>query len=107
MSLIHATVARAGAHMEMGIDLYRIFQQAGLPAPELQLEIPLSADPDFIQGISDILVTVLPQIAKTDATLARLGDLGTLPGRLRAEVAESKSVVPWMGLVGVWSRTLG
>ena len=76
-----------------------------VPAPELQLEIPLSAEPDFIQGISDLLVTVLPQIAKADAALARLGDLGTLPERLRAEVAASKGVVPWMGLVGVWSRT--
>jgi len=91
--------------MEMGIDLYRIFQKAGLPAPEMQLEIPLSADPDFIQGISDLIVTLLPQIAKADAALARLGNLGTLPERLRAEVADSKGVVPWMGLVGVWTRT--
>jgi hypothetical protein len=44
------------------------------------------------------------QIPALDPALETLGDLDTLAERMQAEVAASDTVVPWMGLVGAWSR---
>src|SRR6266849_6153287 len=46
-SLIHETFRRSGANTEMGFGLHPIFQQAGLPAPTMSLEMPLGNDPEF------------------------------------------------------------
>ena len=34
-----------------------------------------------------------------------IGDIDTLQERLQREVADSNTVVPWIGLVGAWCRT--
>jgi hypothetical protein len=44
-SLARESLQRSGGNTEMGLALYRIFQQPGLPAPNLQMEIPLGDDP--------------------------------------------------------------
>jgi ubiquinone/menaquinone biosynthesis C-methylase UbiE len=49
-SLMCETFRRSGANPEMGLDLYRIFQEAGLPAPIMQMEVPLGDDSDFNVG---------------------------------------------------------
>src|SRR5438132_1861125 len=38
-SLMCETMRRSGANPEMGLALYRIFQEAGLPAPAMQMEV--------------------------------------------------------------------
>src|SRR4029077_1957689 len=43
-SLVRESLQRSGGNTEMGLTLDRIFQQAGLPAPILQMEIPLTDD---------------------------------------------------------------
>lgn len=48
VSLQCETLKRSGANTEMGLALYRTFQEAGLPAPTVSLELPLGRDPDFI-----------------------------------------------------------
>lgn len=103
-SLIHETFRRSGANTEMGFALHRIFQQAGLPAPTMSLEIPLGNDPEFTRWVPDVLGSLLPQVRQFNLPLEPLGDLATLPERLQAEVAASNSVVSWMALVGAWSR---
>src|SRR5438876_94192 len=40
-SLIRETFRRSGANTEIGLALYRIFKEAGLPAPAMRMEIPL------------------------------------------------------------------
>ncbi len=103
-SLIHETFRRSGANTEMGFALHRIFQQAGLPAPTMSLEMPLGNDPEFTRWVPDVLGSLLPQVRQFNLPLEPLGDLATLPERLQAEVAASNSVVSWMALVGAWSR---
>ena len=103
-SLIHETFRRSGANMEMGIALYRAFQEAGLPAPTMHMEMLLGSDPDFTRWISDLLCSLRPQIQQLGLSLEKLGDLDTLQGRLQAEVAASNTVVSWPAYVGVWSR---
>ena len=45
----------------MELDLYRTFQEAGLPVPAMQMELPLGSDPDFAQWFSDTVGTLRPQ----------------------------------------------
>jgi ubiquinone/menaquinone biosynthesis C-methylase UbiE len=103
-SVIHETFRRSGANTEMGFALYQIFQQAGLPAPTMTLEMPLGNDPEFIRWVPDVLSSLLPLAQRFDLPLRPLGDLNTLPHRIQAEVSASNSVVTWMALVGAWSR---
>ena len=104
VSLLHETGIRAGVNLEMGPGLHKAFQDAGLPAPHMRLEIELASDPDFTRWVSDSLRSVLPQIQKLTLSIEALGDLDTLQERLQNEVAMSNTVVPWIGLVAAWCR---
>ena len=103
-SLMCETFRRSGANPEMGLALYRIFQEAGLPAPAMQMEVPLGDDPDFIRWIYDVVCSLRPQIEQLNLSLETLGDFATLPERLQAEVAASNGVASWMAVVGAWTR---
>src|SRR5215471_13102579 len=102
--LIHETLLRSGAHREMGLALYRVFQEAGLPAPKMHLEMPLGSDADFIRLTSDLLLSLLPLAEQHQVSLEELGSLDTLPNRICAEVVEANTVVSLIGVVGAWSR---
>ena len=95
---------RSGADTEMGPALHRVFQEAGLPAPSVSMEMPLGTDPDFVQWVYDLLCSLRPQIEQLHLSLDKLGDFEDLPQRLESEVAASKTVVSWMGLVGAWCK---
>jgi hypothetical protein len=88
----------------MGLALYRIFQEAGLPAPTMQMEVPLGDDPDFIRWMYDVMCSLRPQIQQLNLPLETLGDFDTLAERLQAEVAASNGVTSWMAVVGAWAR---
>jgi SAM-dependent methyltransferase len=98
------TLQLSGANTEMGIALYPAFQEAGLPAPTMTMEVPLGNDPDFVHWIYEVLCSLRPQIEPHNPTLQKLGDFEDLPKRLQSEVTASKTVVNWMALVGAWSR---
>src|SRR5215813_10419003 len=58
--LIHEILLRSGANPEMGLALYPIFQEVGLPAPKMHLEMPLGNDAGFIGLTSDLLCSLRP-----------------------------------------------
>jgi hypothetical protein len=87
----------------MGLALYTLFQEVGLPAPNMHLEIPLGSDPGFIQIISDLLCSLRPLADKHGVSLEELGDFDTLQNRVCAEIAAANTVVSVVPLVGVWS----
>jgi hypothetical protein len=68
------------------------------------MEILLDSKPDFGRWTYDLLCSLRPQIQQQNLSLERLGDFGTLPERLQAEIDASKTVVPFVALVGAWSR---
>jgi SAM-dependent methyltransferase len=103
-SLIHETLLRSGAHTEIGVELHRFFVEAGLPGPVMHMEILLDSKPDFGRWTYDLLCSLRPQIQQQNLSLESLGDLCTLPERLQAEIDASKTVVPFVALVGAWSR---
>jgi len=101
---IHETFLRSGANPEMGLALYPIFQEIGVPAPNMRLEIPLGSDTGFIQVISDLVCSLQPLAEQHSVSLEELGDLNTLRDRICEEVAAANTVVSVVPLLGVWSR---
>ena len=104
VSLAREVVERTGAKPEMGVALHRDFQDAGLPAPTMRVETLLGNASDFALWIYDLLRSLRPQIERHNISLEGLGDFETLAARLEAEVTQSRSVVPYVTLVGAWSR---
>ena len=103
-SLICESLERSGGNTEMGLTLHRIFQQAGLPVPTLQLEIPVGDNPAAALWIYDLFCTLLQQMQQLNLSLEGLGDMGILLERIQSEVARSTTLVPCVALVGAWSR---
>jgi len=102
--LIHEVLLRSGANREMGLALYRAFQEAGLPAPKMHLEMPLGSDADFIRLTSDLLCSLRPLAEQHKVSLRELGDLDTISDRICAEVNAVNTVVSLIAVVGAWSR---
>jgi len=98
------TVQRLGARPEMGVALHQTFLDAGLPAPTARVEVLIGNSADYTLWIYDVLCSLRPQMENDITSLGMLGHFETLPLRLQAEVAQSKSVVPYLGVVGTWSR---
>jgi ubiquinone/menaquinone biosynthesis C-methylase UbiE len=101
---IHETLLRSGANPEMGVALYRSFQEVGLPAPNMHAEIPLGSDPGFARIIPELLFSLRPLAHQHRVSLKELGDFDTLQERVFAELAKANTVVSIVPLVGAWSR---
>jgi trans-aconitate methyltransferase len=104
VSLAREAIQRSEANPEMGVALHQNFQEAGLPPPTMRMEMLLGSAPDFTLWIYDLLCSLRPQIQKHNVSLEALGDSETLAARLESEVAESRTVVPYVALVGAWSH---
>jgi len=97
-------IRRSGANVEMGFDLPRVFQEAGLSAPAMHMEAPLGNDPQFVGLICDLLGSLLPEAERLGIRADIIGDFDTLAERLQAEVAASRGVAVFPALVGGWVR---
>jgi protein-L-isoaspartate O-methyltransferase len=104
VSLIHQALLGSGAHTDIGLELHRLYLEAGLPAPAMHMEILLGSKPDFSRWTYDLLCSLRPQVQQQNLSLEPLGDFGTLPERLQAEIDAAKTAVPFVALVGAWSR---
>jgi len=103
-SLLHEIMRRSGANMEIGVELHQMFQEAGLPAPSMRIEMLLGSDPDLTRWTYDLLFSLRPQIQQQNVSLEPLGDFDTLLPRLQAEVATSRMVIPFVAMVGAWAH---
>ena len=88
----------------MGPDLYRIFQEVGLPAPSIHMETAMGCDVEFISLCSDVIGSLRPLAREHNVSLDGLGDIETLPQRIHEEVTAMKGVLSLIPLVGVWAR---
>ena len=104
LSSIHQTFLRSRVNPEMGLDLYRIFQEVGLPAPSMHMELLLGSDAESTGIILDVLGSLRPLAQLQNVSLEALGDFDTLPQRIQAEVTAANTVVSFIPLVGSWSR---
>jgi len=104
VALICECGRRAGVTVEMGLALHNVFQEVGLPAPKMYMDMPLGSDPDFIDWVYDLIRTLLPRIHEFNLSMKTLGDVDTLRERLHHEIASANAVVPVLPLVGALSR---
>lgn len=82
----------SGAHLDMGIGLYRAFVDAGLPPPTMHLESPIGAAKTWAgyRYMATIFQSLLPLLEKYELATAEQVDVNTLAARLRQEVLASK-----------------
>jgi ubiquinone/menaquinone biosynthesis C-methylase UbiE len=104
LSVSRDTFQRTGAHPELGLALHRMFQEAGLPAPTMSLELKIEADREFIRYFCDSLSSLRPQIERLHVSVEGLGDFRDLPMRLQSELERVGAVVGLPGIVSAWSR---
>ena len=83
---------RSGAHIGMGLDLYRTFVDAGLPEPTLHFEAPMGGPEDWpgYEYLTNSFRSILPLIEAYGIATTEELDIDTLAERLRAEVVASK-----------------
>jgi Methyltransferase domain len=101
---IHETFLRSGVNPEMGPELYRIFQEVGLPAPSMHMETALGSDANFTGLVCDLISSVRPLAKQHNVSLDALGNFDTLTARVHAEIAAANAVVSFVPMVGVWAR---
>jgi ubiquinone/menaquinone biosynthesis C-methylase UbiE len=99
-SLLAETFQRSGTNIEMGPELSRVFQEAGLPAPTTQRDTLFGSE----RWLSDCLHSVRPRMAELNLSLGLLGDFETLFERLQGEVKAFKTRTPLPDMISAWSR---
>ncbi len=83
---------RSGAHVEMGMELYKAYVDAGLPEPALHFEAPMGGPEDWpgFAYLENSFRSILPLIEAYEIATADEVDVDTLAARIQAEVAASK-----------------
>ncbi len=83
---------RSGAHLEMGMDLYKAFVEAGLPEPTLHFEAPMGGPEDWpgYEYLENSFRSLVPLLEAYGITTAEALDVDTLAERIQAEVAAAK-----------------
>ncbi len=83
---------RSGAHLNAGLGLYRIFIDAGLPAPEMHLQSPIGGEGNWsgYRYMATIFESLLPLIEEYGLATSEQVDVDTLSERLRMEVLSAK-----------------
>lgn len=101
-----AVVKSAGIPSEMGFGLRRVFLDAGLPEPEMELNSYVAGGPDSLNYdlLAEVTRSVLPLILQFGIATEEEVDVDTLAARLRAETVEAGGVVKAPDLVGAWTR---
>lgn len=106
---VRAAARQAGLNMAMGYDLRRIFIEAGLPQPNMQIASPAGGGPDW-EGYENIAATIrsmLPLVLASGVATAEKVGIDTLADRLRTETVANGGVVKFPDLVGAWTRKPG
>lgn len=83
---------RSGAHVEMGMQLYRAYVDAGLPEPALHFEAPMGGPENWpgFEYLENSFRSILPLIEAYEIATADEIDVDTLAARIQSEVAASK-----------------
>jgi SAM-dependent methyltransferase len=104
MTRICEIFTRSRATSGLGLDLFRVFQDAGLGIPAMHLEMPLGTDASIAELQTDLLRALLPAAREHGVSVTELGDLDTLPERVHAALLEARSPICFVAMVGAWSR---
>jgi SAM-dependent methyltransferase len=95
-----------GADARIGSKLRRLYQEAGLPAPEMCMDTPIGGGPDWpgYRLVAESVRSLLPFLERHGVVTAEQVDVDTLEARLRSEVVDAGAVQLLPSVVGAWSR---
>src|SRR5262245_14405587 len=102
MTTIEEIFTRSRGTSGRGLDLFEIFQDAGLGVPTMHLEMPLGLDSSIAELQTDLLRALLPAAEEAGVSVAALGCLDTLAERVHAALLEARVPICFVALVGAW-----
>ena len=97
---------RSGANPNMGLELHRVFIEAGLPEPTLDAGILLGGSTDWpgYSYVANSFRSVIPLLEHYGIATAEEVDIDTIPQRVRAEIVAAKRPVVIPPHIGAWAR---
>jgi SAM-dependent methyltransferase len=99
-------VMSATSNVRMGAHLFQTFIAAGLPAPQLHIEVFTGGTPGYpgFEVVAEIVRSLLPSIEKRGlASIAEI-DIDTLAQRMRDDATSKRAICCWPGFVNAWTR---
>jgi SAM-dependent methyltransferase len=103
---IKQTLSATGARTRLGLELYSVFDEAGLPGPSMRIDAWIGGGPQCpaYEIVADVIHSLLPVMEKLNIASATEVEISTLAQRMRDEVVALKGVVVSAGFIGAWSR---
>lgn len=100
---ITETFVRAGVHVRLGVEILRVFMDAGLPPPAILVDTPMGGGPEYAgyAWIANTMRSLAPLAAKVGVTHPAVDGLKE---RVRAEVVAQRLLVWAPPIVGAWAR---
>ena len=97
---------QAGGELNRGLKLYRMFLDAGLPAPQVRYEAAVGSQPDWLgfEWWAETVRVFLPLIEQFGLETEEEIGIETLAERLRAETVSQRGVARTPILVSAWVR---
>lgn len=92
---------RAGLDTD-GINLFRLFLEAGLPAPEMDLITTIGGSGH--EHLADVTSALLPLMIQLGVATEEEVQIQTVEKRLREEAASLQSVSMSIGLMNAWTH---
>ena len=106
LARIKQTLTRTGADIQTGLKLARIFQEAGLPRPQMIQGAQVESGPDseVYSAITQLARTLLPLMERTGVATAAEVNIDTLADRLREEAVAINATWIYPPFIGAWAR---
>jgi len=97
---------RAGLDTDIGLNLYRLFLDAGLPDHEMDFMITVGGGPHWAgyENVVAVARALLPLMLKLGVATAEEVDIETLESRLREEAVKQRGATISIGLMSAWTR---
>jgi len=104
---VKQTFTRIGADPRTGSRLAQIFQEAGLPAPQMILHarVERGADSPIYNLMAQTTRVMLPLMQRTGVATAEEVGVETLAERIRAEAVAQGAMLVTPPFIGAWTRT--
>ena len=105
-SWITELYGRADMDLYAGLRLFSLFQDAGLPDPQMHLDAAVGGGADWpgYEYIAGLVRTILPRLVEHGVATADEVDVDSLGDRLRAEIVASRGVVTTWSFIAAWAR---
>jgi hypothetical protein len=90
----------------MGLPLYPIFVEAGLPRPVMHLDAAVGGGPEWVgyEYMASLVRTLVPRFVEAGVATAEQIDIDTFTDRLRADIVSRQGVATTWSFVTAWTQ---